>query len=170
MLLKHMPDASLQTILRLYNQIWATGTIPDAWKHAECFSLPKPGKDHAIPNNYRPITLTSHLCKTLETIVNTRLNKYLNDNNLISDKQSGFRAKHSTIDQIVRLQTSITNAFHKSQKVLGVFVDIEKAFDMVWRKGLLHKIEEKGITGNMYNYINDFIHNRSITVKVNGHA
>ena len=168
-LLKHMPNEALNTILKLFNQIWSSGIIPDNWKRAECFALPKPGKKHSDPSNYRPITLTSHLCKTLETIINTRLNKFLNDNNLINKFQSGFRANHSTVDQIIRLQTSINHAFHKSNKAVGVFVDIEKAFDMIWKKGLLEKIEQKGITGNMYNFINDFIHNRSITVQVKGH-
>ena len=167
--LKHMPDEALNTVLKLFNLIWSTSTIPEEWKNAECFALPKPGKNHSDPNNYRPITLTSHLCKTLETIINTRLNKFLNDNNLINRFQSGFRANHSTVDQIIRLQTSINHAFHKSYKAVGVFVDINKAFDMVHKSGLLEKIEQKGITGNMYNFINEFIHNRSIIVQVKGH-
>ena len=70
---------------------------------------------------------------------------------------------------MVRLQNAVSDAFHQGKKLLAVFVDIEKAFDMVWREGLLLKLSQKNITGNMYNFINDFLHNRSITVKVNGH-
>jgi hypothetical protein len=67
--------------------------------------------------------------------------------NVIPKEQSGFRAKHSTTDKIVRLQTAVNDAFRKSHKVLAVFVDLEKAFDMVWREGLLHQLELKGIKG-----------------------
>ena len=63
----------------------------------------------------------------------------------------------------------VTHFTNKTKKVLAIFVDLEKAFDMVWRQGLVEQLEKYGIKGNMFNFINDFIHNRSITVKVNGH-
>ena len=66
-MLKHLPNNALSTILHIFNDIWATGVFPESWRLATIIPIPKPGKDHAEPSNYRPIALTSCLCKTLET-------------------------------------------------------------------------------------------------------
>ena len=85
-MLKHLPDTSLET-----------------------------GKDPAEPNNYRPIALTSCLCKTLERMINKRLTWFLEFNNHISRFQSGFRSDRSTTDNLVRLETFIRDAFINKQ-------------------------------------------------------
>ena len=72
-MLKHLPTKSLQTLLNIFNDIWDTGKFPEIWELAIIIPIPKPGKDHAEPTNYRPIDLTSCLCKTLERMINTRL-------------------------------------------------------------------------------------------------
>ena len=73
----------------------------------------------------------------MEAIVNARLSHFLEINNLLTPFQSGFRNNHSTNDHLVRLQTEINGAFGKGHKVVAVFVDIEKAYYMVRRHGLL---------------------------------
>ena len=67
------------------------------------------------------------------------LSHYLEINKLLSPFQSGFHKHHSTNDHLVRLQTEINGAFGKGHKTIAVFVDIEKAYDMVWKHGLLEK-------------------------------
>ena len=71
--LKHLPQECLEHLLKIFNHIWYTGNIPSSWLKATVIPIPKPGKDHSIPNNYRPIALTSCLCKTMERMVNERL-------------------------------------------------------------------------------------------------
>ena len=58
-LLKHLPESALQVLLDLMNDIWETGDLPSIWKLANVIPIPKPGKDHSEPSNYRPIALTS---------------------------------------------------------------------------------------------------------------
>ena len=72
-MLKHLPESSLQALLSIFNNIWTTGEFPEDWRLATVIPIPKPGKDPAEPTNYRPIALTSCLCKTLERIINKRL-------------------------------------------------------------------------------------------------
>ena len=72
-MLKHLPNNALSTILHVFNDIWATGVFPENWRLATIIPIFKPGKDHAEPSNYRPIALTSCLCKTLERMINKRL-------------------------------------------------------------------------------------------------
>ena len=90
--------------------MWETGKFPESWELATIIPIPKPGKDHTEPTNYRPITLTSCLCKTLERMINARLVWYLEINNLISPIQSGFSSERSTNDNLVRLETFIRDA------------------------------------------------------------
>ena len=83
-MLKHLPDTSLETLLNIFNYNWTTGKFPEDWTLATIIRIPKPGKNPAEPNNYRPIALTSCLCKTLERMINKRLTWFLESNNHIS--------------------------------------------------------------------------------------
>ncbi len=94
-LLKHLSEQSLLVLLKMFNHIWKTGTVPKLWKEALVIPMPKPGKDHD-PWNYRPIALTSCLCKTMERMVNG-LVWMLECNGLISNYQCGFRKKSKYI-------------------------------------------------------------------------
>ncbi|GFN91503.1 RNA-directed DNA polymerase from mobile element jockey [Plakobranchus ocellatus] len=97
---RHLPESCLHTLLKLFNNIWTTGDIPPSWKEASLVPIPKFGKDLSDPYNYRPIALTSCLCKTLERTVNGRLVHVLESKNLVSKVECGFRKDHSTLDHL----------------------------------------------------------------------
>ena len=69
-MLKHLPENSLETLFNISNYIWITGKFPEDGQYATIIRIPKPGKDSTEPNNFRPIALTSCLCKTLERLIN----------------------------------------------------------------------------------------------------
>ena len=165
-MLKHLPPKSLKTLLAIFNDIWETGKFPESWELATIIPIPKPGKDHAEPTNYRPIALTSCICKTLERMINTRFVWYLEFNNLISPVQSGFRSERSTNDNLVRLETFIRDAFVKKEHVVAVFFDLEKAYDTTWKYGILRDLHEFGVKGRLANFVESFLANRSIQVRV----
>ena len=165
-MLKHLPPKSLKTLLDIFNDIWETGKFPESWELATIIPIPKPGKDHAEPTNYRPIALTSCICKTLERMINTRLVWYLEFNNLISPVQSGFRSERSTNDNLVRLETFIRDAFVKKEHVVAVFFDLEKAYDTTWKYGILRDLHEFGVKGRLATFVESFLANRSIQVRV----
>lgn len=85
-LLQHVGDDTLYEILALYNYVWESGTLPKSWKHAIVAPILKPGKDPSSPSAYRPIALTSVLCKVMERMVTKRLEYYL--------ETSGFFVNH----------------------------------------------------------------------------
>ena len=165
-MLKHLPPKSLQALLDIFNDMWETGTFPESWELATVIPIPKPGKDHAEPNSYRPIALTSCLCKTLERMINVRLVWYLESNNLISPVHSGFRSERSTNDNLVRLETFIRDAFVAKEHVVAVFFDLEKAYDTTWRHGIMRDLHDLGIRGRLATFIENFLADRWIQVRV----
>ena len=140
--MKHLPDTSLSVLLKTFNDIWETGNVPKSWKEATIILKPKPGKDNMNPNSYRPIALTSCICKTLERMINERLIGYLVKNNIITEFQSGFRHQRSTNDHLVRLETFIREAFIKKEHLVAVFFDLEKAYDTTWKYCIMNDLHE----------------------------
>ncbi|GFU66291.1 RNase H domain-containing protein [Trichonephila clavipes] len=110
-LLRHLSEDSLVSLLYLFNRIWREQVYPTQWQEAIVIPILKPGKDPKNPLSYRPIALTSCLCKTLERMVNARLVYQLEKNKCIPLFQSGFRKGRSTLDNIMALENKIRNAF-----------------------------------------------------------
>ena len=95
----------------------------------------------------------SNLAKLFNSIITTRLNNFLEENNLIADEQGGFRKGYSTADHIFTLQTIINKYLENGKQLYTCFVDLEKAFDSVWREGLFIKLEKIGLGRKTINLI-----------------
>ena len=128
----------------------------------------KPGKKRNEASSYRPISLTSCIGKTMERMINTRLSWYLESNNIITPEQAGFRQHHSTEDQVTYIAQKIEDGFQDKRHTLTVWLDMEKAFDKVWKDGLRLKLRQCGVSGHMYQWISQFLTNRRARVHVNG--
>lgn len=97
----------MNIILHLFNKVWEVGKLPSSWKHGVVVPVAKPEKDHSKAVNYRPIALTSNLCKIMERMVIARINDTIEKKNLLCPHQSGFRKGRSTMDSRIRNQKSI---------------------------------------------------------------
>jgi hypothetical protein len=97
---------------------------------------------------------------------NERLVWYLERNNLISEIQSGFRKQRSTVDQFVRFETFIREAFVRKEHVVSVFFDLEKAYDTTWKHGILLDLFNAGLRGRMPDFISRFLSDRHFKVRV----
>ena len=142
------------------------GTFPESWKIATIIPIPRPGKDNANPSYYFPIALTSCLCKTMEYMVNKRLVWYFESNKLITNTQCGFRKRRSTIDHVVKLETSIREANIQKQHLIAVFFNLEKAYETMWQFGIVKDLHKIGLRGNLLNFIKSFILDRQFRVQI----
>lgn len=167
-MVKHLPISAKKFLLIIFNYIWHVSQCPGAWKEAILTPILKPGKDASNPSSYRPIALTSTLCKTMERMVNKRLVWFLESRNLLDSIQSGFRKNRRTTDHLVALESAINKGFSNSESTVAVFLDISKAYDMVWRRGAVIKLQVIGIRGKMVKWIDNFLSNRTIQVRVAG--
>ena len=143
-LLKHLPRDSLMVLLDIFNDIWASREISECWKEATVIPISKTGKDPKNPSNCHPISLTSCLCKTM---INTRLVWFLEKNNILTKYQNGFRKGRTTTDQLIRVESFIRDSFLKGNHVVSVFFDLEKAYDTVWKYGVIRDLHKVGLRG-----------------------
>lgn len=167
-LLKHVKDAILVPLTYLCNLSISTGTFPDSWKVALVSPIHKSGRKDT-PDNYRPISLLCILSKILEKVVNKRLVDFLGKYNLLSDKQFGFRKGKSTSDAIGLLTDTVSAHLDNRKRCIGVFLDLQKAFDTVSVPLLIRKLESFGIRGSVLAWFNSYLFNRYQRVKIAGH-
>ena len=152
-----------------FNQILYSGQIPESWITGMIVPIYKNKGVKSDFDNYRGITILSCLGKLFTSVINARLNTYANEVNLISENQTGFRKKYSTLDHIFLLINILEILVKKSsQKLYCAFIDYKKAFDTVWRSALWHKILNSGITGKLYNVIVNMYDNIKSCINVNG--
>ena len=165
-MLKHVSINTKTFIISLINRIWQESSFPKVWDIAIVLPFSKPGKDSTQVSNYRPIALTSCLCKVMEKMVNTRLVWYLERKKILTPLQCGFRRMHSTTDVLIRLEKSICEVFARGQHHISVFFDLEKAYDTTWRFGILKALHRSELRGEMPLFIKAFLSYRYFQVKV----
>ena len=135
----------------ILNQSMTEGVFPDLLKTARVIPLYKSGEKKNI-NNYRPISILSFFSKIFEKTMYHYISNFMDKHNLISKHQFGFRSKHSPQHAVISLVNNITNSLDSNNIVIGVFLDLKKAFDTVDHTILLKKYmhmgsEEKRIHG-----------------------
>ena len=147
----------------LYNFCYNGGKIPNLWKTAHVTPLHKK-ESKSTASNYRPISLTSILCKIYEKFVRTHILDHVID--YISPKQHGFVSGKSCWSNLLETMDIINDIIASGDTVDIFYMDFQKAFDTVPHHRLLTKLSNYGITGNTLNVISDFLSGRSFTVKV----
>ena len=165
-MIKNFPASFLEVVLELFNLTLKCEKIPESWKIASIQMIPKKNVS-SNPTDYRPISLTSCLGKLCEKIIGNRMRSFLEENKKLSKRQSGFRKKRGTWDNLVYLAQKIAENINRGQKLLCIFFDIEKAFDNVWHKGLIWKLMNMKVPTYLVNWIESFLFGRSFYVKLN---
>jgi len=161
-----MSVKSLEIMLRLSNKIWFTEKIPSSWLHSIIVLIPKTHKPLQMLSSYRPISLTSNVCKLFEKMVVCRFKWFLDYYNILTLTQTGFRQRRKTTHHLLRLHEIIHKSLANKHNVLPVFVDVEKAYGMVNKTVIYLKLLISGITGRMFQFFRSFISNRTFQVRV----
>jgi hypothetical protein len=152
--------------LHIFNQSLICGIVPNNLKIAKVIPIFKSG-DAQDMNNYRPISLLCSFSKVLEKIVFLRLMDYLETNSILSNKQYGFRPKHSTYHPMLNLTNKAFSALNNKKHLLLIFCDLKKAFDTVNIEILLNKLKKIGIQGTELNWFKSYLTDRWQYVCIN---
>ena len=140
--------------------------LPREWKHANVSVIHKKGAKTS-PKNYRPVSLTCIICKTLESIIRDEIVDHMKTNKLFSPKQFGFIAGRSCVLQLLHVLDIWTEILDQGGTLDVIYCDFMKAFDKVPHKRLVHKTSKYGITGNVLGWIDSFLSNRTQSVRIN---
>ena len=144
-----------------------TGTVPQDWKTAFVSPIYKKG-DKGNPANYRLISLTCILCKTLEHIIASGLTKHLEKHNFLYDLQHGFRERRSCETQLIQLVEDLTRSLTNGKQTDLILLDFSKAFDKMNHLKLLYKLQMHGVQGKTLPWIQSFLIGRTQSVVLEG--
>ena len=161
-------DESICTPLRtIFQSCLDNGKFPSEWKKANVVPVFKKNNKEEL-KNYRPISLLPVSSKIFERLLYDSMFKFFTENNLISLNQSGFKPGDSCVNQLLSITHQIFKSLDNGHEVRSVFLDMYKAFDKVWHKGLIFKLWQNGISGNLLSTLTDFLTLRKQRVVLNG--
>ena len=151
----------------LFTKSLNSGKIPNDWKLANVTPIQKKG-DKATPSNYRPISLTSVVCKLMESIIRDQLVSFLEENDLIKNSQHGFRNKRSCLTNLLDFYNEVYDVYDETKAVDVIYLDFQKAFDKVPHQRLLIKLKAHGVDGKLLKWLEDWLSERKQRVVING--
>ena len=154
-------------LLHIFTNSLLNGVVPQQMKIAKVVPVFKSGQKDVM-DNYRPISLLSSFSKIIEKIVSNRLTSFLDNNNIISNSQYGFRKKHSTLHPLIHFINSVSSALDKKSHVIAIFCDLRKAFDCVDHQILINKLKKIGVRGNELLWFKSYLDNRKQAVNISG--
>ena len=164
--LKEVAESICDPVYYIFSKSLETGEIPEFWELANITALHK-GGNRGDPGNYRPVSLTSVLCKTLEKIIRENIIEHINNEGLLSENQHGFTSARSCLTNLLETFNDWFEMFDNGHPVDAVFLDFRKAFDRAPHKRLLYKLKKFGITGCLLTWIESFLKNRKQRVVLN---
>ena len=146
-------------LAKLYNQCMRSGTFPSVFKTGKVTPIYKKDNKECI-ENYRPVSILPIFGKIFEKIIYNRLYAFFTSKGILHDDQFGFRKGHSTSHALHKSVDSITKSLANGRHVLGIFIDLSKAFDTLDHNILLNKLEHYGIRGSALSLMSSYLSNR----------
>ena len=166
-ILKHFANELAPAITDIFDLSIKTGSLPSDWRNANISPVYKKGNKH-IASNYRPVSLTSVCCKTLEHIICKQILCHLEQHKILTSLQHGFRSGHSCESQLVITMHDLMQSFDRRLQTDMIILDFSKAFDTVPHQKLLYKLGNYGIKGNIHKWISAFLTQRKQQVVIDG--
>ena len=165
-ILKGCKHALAPTLMIIWKNSFEKGKIPAVYKKQYITPIYK-GGPKTDPANYRPVSLTSHVIKIFERIIRKKLVNYLEENNLFSHLQHGFRKGRSCLTQLLQHFDFILKNYLHNTETDVIYLDYAKAFDKVDHDLLMAKLTHYGISGELFRWLQEFLTNREQQVVIN---
>ncbi|EGT53782.1 hypothetical protein CAEBREN_30708, partial [Caenorhabditis brenneri] len=163
--IKYIAPFICSGLAQIFNLSMMRGELPKAWKKSIVVPLNKKAKPKE-PLDFRPISLTSHLCRIYERCLLSKILPVLEDLEFWSASQHGFRAKKSTVTNLLECMNDWTEYLDTKKQVDIIYLDFAKAFDRVDHELLMRKLENLKLNNHLLEWINEFLTGRSFRVKV----
>ena len=168
-ILKELAEKIADGLAIIFNKSLMTKQVPNIWKKARVTAIYKK-KNKKLACNYRPVSLTSIVCKVMETLVRDHIVEYMKRENLFSDRQYGFISGRSTTLQLLAVLDLWTEAIEAGHSIDAIYMDFRKAFDTVPHRRLLGKLNSYHIRKGLIEWVECFLTGRQQIVTVNGES
>jgi ribonuclease HI len=167
--LKHLGWRALTRLTTLYHASITLHYVPLDWRRSRVIFIPKPGKEtYANPRSFRPITLSSFIVKTLERLIAWELETTTLRTNPLSASQHAFRKGRSTESALSNMMEYIEYALANGFYALGVFLDIQGAFDNIKPSSITAGMQDKRMDGSIIKWYSHYLRNRAVEVTYKG--
>ena len=160
-------DEIARPLAILFTKSMECGLIPNDWRLSSVTPIYKGKGMKSQPGNYRPVSLTSNVCKLMEKVINRELSRHL-ENGVLNNSQHGFRRGRSCQTNLIEFFDKLTQWIDEGECVDVLYLDFQKAFDKVDHGRLMVKLAAAGIHGNLWRWIKDWLSGRKQRVVVNG--
>lgn len=165
--IKDIASGIIEPLTHIFNLSVSTGIFPDSMKTSKTVPVHKKEGSMSDMNSYRPISLVNVFSKMLEKIVCTRLTNFLSNNSFFYDNQFGFLKGRSVQQALIKVLNFIAKEMNCNNLVVGIFLDVSKAFDILDRDILLHKLENAGVRGICHDWFKSYLSGRKQRVCLN---
>ena len=166
-ILKETVEQISTPLAHVFNMSLKEGIVPFEWKEANIIPLFKKGSRNKSVN-YRPVSLTSVICKLLETIIRDHMMDFLIKHKLINPSQHGFLKAKSCLTNLLCFLEEITKWVDDGSPVDVIYLDFQKAFDKVPHQRLISKLKSHGMGNSIINWIEQWLTDRRQRVVVDG--
>lgn len=152
---------------KLFTRFFEASFVPYQWRVSQVVPIHKK-RSRSDPKNYRPVSLLPIIGKIMEKVIASKIRMHLEDEEILSNAQFGFRRQHSCLHPILILLHDCYKALDSGQVMHVVSLDINSAFLRVWHNGLISKCESCGIGGLLLSWLKEYLNKREQIVVVNG--
>lgn len=167
-ILKEARKALATPLTMIFNKSLDEGRVPEDWKVARVTPIYKRKGEPSAPSNYRPISLTSVVCKVLEGIVREAIMSFVQETGQLNEEQHGFMPGKGCQTNLIETMDDVTKDLDEGIPVDIIYIDFSKAFDTVPHKRMISKLRGFGISPQLVTWIEDFLHDRTMYVSVKG--
>lgn len=164
MLLQEGKDVVVPILYRIFKACIRLVYIPEAWKHAKVVFIPKSGKlAYDVAKSFRPICLLSFLLKVLERIIENEIKTSISNSGGLHPRQHAYQTGRSTESALHDVVTVIEQSLCRKQYCLGVFLDIQGAFDNASFKGIVRSLKHFSVNSTLVDIIEMMLRTRTVT-------
>ena len=155
-------------LTKIFNNMFTEGIFPEIFKVAHVAPIYKRSGVKSDKSNWRPISLLPTLSKIAESVMHKRLLAHFSDNNVISDRQAAYLKGDSTIQQLLYIVHMIRTTWTQKKIMQGVFLDVSAAFDKAWHPGIIAKLEQVKVGGELLELFKSYLDQRKQIVTIDG--
>ena len=166
-LLQETCDVIAEPLAIIFAKSLAEGVVPEDWRCANVTPIYKKGPKSSV-GNYRPVSLTSIICKLMESLIKDAVMEHLLSNDVVSPSQHGFMPGRSCLTNLNEYLDKLTDIVDSGQSADIIYLDFAKAFDKVPHQRLLTKLRAAGISGKILAWVEAWLSGRKQRVVLNG--